>query len=394
MNGAGAGPEPVRGGAPTLTFRGGGWLIALTVAVVLAVVVWALAGVWSGHHPVGDGRTVESYGFRLEPLLADRAFLAASGNPRDFLTALDAPRTIRGADMLEYNRSQRRKHVVTTDRVLGVVVHGEARAYPLAMMNAHEIVNDTLGGVPIAVTFSPLTDSAVVFDRRVGGAERLFRVSGLLLSSNLVMYDAAPPAPAAPAAPGRLAAPAAPGAGEPSLWSQLGMRAIAGPAAAEGLALAPLPGVNICAWSQWLAAHPDTTVILPEPEAANRYKELSYARYGLTPHIPFPVRNLQPEAREAQTVEDAIAALERGDPPTRKTAVVVVRAGGATARWTLPELLARTGNRDGVWTTELGGVPLRVAVQRQPMSVLVEAPGGEPVVVVPQLWFAARAFEP
>lgn len=363
-------------GNPTLTFRGGGWLIALTVAAVLAVVVWALAGVWSGHHPVGDGRTVESYGFRLEPLLAEREFLSASGNPRDFLAALDAPRNIRGTDMLEYNRSQRRKHVVTTDRVLGVVVNGEARAYPLAMLNAHEVVNDTLGGVPIAVTFSPLADSAMVFDRRLGGRERLFRVSGLLLNSNLVMYDVA-------TAPD-----------EPSLWSQLGRRAIAGPAAAEGLVLEPLPHVNLASWSAWLAAHPDTTVILPDPAAANRYKELSYARYGLTTHIPFPVRNLQPEAREAQTVEDAIAAFESGAGPTRKTAMVSVTAGGERARWTLPELLARTGNRDGVWETTLGGVPLRVVVQRQPMSVLIEAPGGEPVVIVPQLWFAARAFDP
>lgn len=372
-------------GHPTLTFRGGGWLIALTVVAVLAVVVWAMAGVWSGRRPTGDGRTVESYGFALEPLLAEREFLVASGNPRDFLMAMDAPRTLAGSEVLAYNESQRRKYVVTTDRVAGVVVNGEARAYPLAVLNAHEVVNDTLGGVPIAVTFCPLTDSLLVFDRRIGGQPRLMRVSGLLYNSNLVMYDT-PEDEAARAA------------ATPSLWSQLGMRAIAGPAAAasggaaSGQPLQPVGTANISTWKSWFAAHPATTIILPDPASISRYKELSYARYCLTPKVGYPVRSLGPEVREAQSVEELVATHQQGAQPTRKTPAVRVLAGGAETAWTLPDLLARTNYQDGEWRTELGGVPLRVTVRRQPLSVMIDAPGGEPVTVIPQLWFALRAF--
>ncbi|MBL9140261.1 MAG: hypothetical protein JNK53_00220, partial [Phycisphaerae bacterium] len=121
-------------GAPTLTFRGGGWLIVATVIVMLAVVVWALAGVWGANRPIGDGRTLASYQFVLEPLLADERFLVSSGNPRDFLQAMDQPKSMAGSNVLQYNQDQRRKYVVTTDRVAGITVNGESRAYPLAVL--------------------------------------------------------------------------------------------------------------------------------------------------------------------------------------------------------------------------------------------------------------------
>jgi phosphatidate phosphatase APP1 len=63
------------------------------------------------------------------------------------------------------NKAERIKYAVSTDRVIGITVNGESRAYPLKLMNVHEVSNDTLGGVPIAVTYSPLCDSAVIFNR-------------------------------------------------------------------------------------------------------------------------------------------------------------------------------------------------------------------------------------
>jgi len=74
-------------------------------------------------------------------------------------------------------------------RVIGAVVEGEARAYPLRILNRHEIVNDRIRDVPVAVTYCPLCDSAVIFDRRTPRGEREFGVSGLLYNSNVVMYD-------------------------------------------------------------------------------------------------------------------------------------------------------------------------------------------------------------
>ena len=368
-------------GHPTLTLRGGGWVLVAMALVIGAFLLWATSGVFMAERPVGRGSDPSTYGFALEPMLADRAFLVGSGNPRDFLVSLDRPDTIRGAEVLRWNSEHRRKLVVPTDRVAGIVVNGEARAYPLSILNAHEVVNDVVGGVPVAITFSPLTDSLVAFDRRIGGVERTFHVSGLLLNSNLVMYDR----PAGADAPGGAAGGAA-----PSLWSQLGMRAIAGPEAARGTRLEPLPDVNIASWRMWHAAWPDTTVALGTPAMASRYKELSYARYCLTPRVDFPVDGLVEAAPEPQSAAAALEAAAAGAPRTRKTAVIELREGGERAAFSLAELAARAGDADRVNVT-VGGREVELRVQASPLAAMARGADGRPVVAVPMLWFANAA---
>lgn len=73
--------------------------------------------------------------------------------------------------------------------VIAVEINGEAHAYPLAILMWHEIANDEIGGVPVAVTFCPLCNSSIVFDRRVGDEVLEFGVSGFLRNSDLVMFD-------------------------------------------------------------------------------------------------------------------------------------------------------------------------------------------------------------
>jgi hypothetical protein len=368
-------PDPR--GFPTLTFRGGGWVIVATLALLAGFLAWALSGVFMADRPSGHGSDPAAYGFRLEPLLAERETLVGTGNPRDFLPSLDNPSVLRGSDVLRWNSEHRRKLVVSTDRVAGLVVNGEARAYPLSILNAHEVVNDVLGGVPIAVTYSPLTDSLVAFDRRIGGVERTFRVSGLVLDSNLVMYDRVPGQQ-----PGSVDGS--------SLWSQLGMRAIAGPEAARGTRLVPLPDVNIASWQMWLAAWPDTTVALGTPAMASRYKELSYARYCLTPRVDFPVDGLVDAAPEPQTATAALEAAVAGAPRTRKTAVIEVREGGERAAFSLAELAARAAGADRV-TVNVGGRDIELRVQSAPLAAMARGADGRPVVAVPMLWFANAA---
>ena len=73
----------------------------------------------------------------------------------------------------------RKKVALDTDPVIGVVVGDEARAYPLRILQVHEVVNDTLGGAPIAVVYQPLCGAMAVFDRNVGGETLTFASSGL-----------------------------------------------------------------------------------------------------------------------------------------------------------------------------------------------------------------------
>jgi hypothetical protein len=233
-----------------------------------------------------------------------------------------------------------------------------------------------VGGVPIAVTFSPLTDSLVAFDRRVGGIERTFHVSGLLLNSNLVMYDR-------PTAAGATGTPEP----VPSLWSQLGMRAIAGPEAARGTRLEPLPDTNVTSWSMWHAAWPDTTVAMGTAAMASRYKELSYARYCLTPRVDFPVDGLVDGPPEPQSAAAALEAAAAGAPRTRKAAVIEVREGGERAVFSLAELAARAGDGDRVSVT-VGGREIEFRVQAAPLAAMARGADGKPVVALPMLWFA------
>ncbi|WP_435196119.1 DUF3179 domain-containing protein [Natronomonas sp. EA1] len=125
--------------------------------------------------------------------------------------------------------------LATFDRVIGLVVDGEPRAYPLRVLDWHEIVNDDL-----LVTFCPLCGSAVVADREIDGRKLTFGVTGLLHQDNLVMYDAE----------------------TDSLWSQLHAVAIRGPLTGTRLTLRPS---SLTTWREWREAHPDTVVLLPPP---------------------------------------------------------------------------------------------------------------------------------
>ena len=106
--------------------------------------------------------------------------IVSGGPPKDGIPAIDNPTF---APVAETRGLARRTPMIS------VVIGGDARAYPLRIMIWHEIVNDTVGGVPIAVTWCPLCNSSVVFDRRVGGRTLSFAMTGKLRNSDLVMYD-------------------------------------------------------------------------------------------------------------------------------------------------------------------------------------------------------------
>lgn len=123
--------------------------------------------------------------------------------------------------------------------VVGLTRDGRARAYPLRVVDRHEVVNDVFGG-PIIATYCELCGSSVVVERRLGGRTLTFGVSGYLWRGNLVMYDRQ----------------------TQSLWSQIALRAIRGPETGEHLALVPSV---LTTWRSWHRQHPGTDVLLPVP---------------------------------------------------------------------------------------------------------------------------------
>jgi len=353
------GDSPRPPGSALFTLRSGGWVLLLaTILVILATGRILSQGARSRQNSrtLGGG-TVESYGFDLSTCLIPRREIVAGGVPRDGIPAITDPPIIRAsqADFLK-----------PPDRVIGLALGGQARAYPLRVLNWHEVVNDTVGGVPVAVTYCPLCDSAVVFDRRMAGRTLEFGVSGLLYNSNLLMYDRT-------------------GGHEPeSLWSQLQFRAVAGPAAAAGLRLTVLPA-DLVRWVDWRERHPETTVLGQDPARVRLYKRDPYASYFGSDRLMFPVSPLPPgDARPDG----------RGTLPSHKTPVVVIAIGDRRGVYPLP-WIAACADAEGRATLRLGSADVAFRYRPDPPTAAVEVSGSDaPVEIVHAFWFAWYAMHP
>jgi hypothetical protein len=177
--------------------------------------------------------------------LVDPARLQAGGPPPDGIPAIDEPRFERTADVSWLDEDE---------AVLSLVVGESARAYPVQILIWHEIVNDTVEGTPVAVTYCPLCNSALAYDRRVADRLVTFGTSGSLYLSALVMYDRQ----------------------TESLWSQIEGRAIAGLLAGTELERIP---VSTVPWGAWREANPDGWVLSRETGHARDYGRNPYTGY-------------------------------------------------------------------------------------------------------------------
>jgi len=341
--------------------RSGWWVAAAFGAVVAALLLLALRTPRpAGQPPVGDGRTVSSYGFDLSTCVVPRERIVPAGMHRDGLLALDEPAMLTVAEVETRNHEGRGKFLLGRDRVLGVEVAGDARAYPLRLLRWHEVVNDRVGGRDLLVSYNPLCDSAVVCDRTAGGETLAFGVSGLVYNSNLLLFDRRSQA------------------GSSSLWSQLQGRAIAGPAAAAGVTMELLPAA-IATWDQWRGRHPDTRVLAPVDRMRTLYKRDPYHSYFGSDLLHFPVEPLPPAGDLAL-----------------KDRVLVISAGGRDTVVALRHLAAGAGAGSGAWEGAAAGIPLRVQFDLDAGAALVEplADPGPGFATRQCFWFAWYAWHP
>ncbi len=171
------------------------------------------------------------------------------GAPKDAIPAITDPVfdtdwsgvTIETTDPFSGDTNVREPRLTPEDPVIGIEKDNEARAYPLRVLNWHEVVNDEFQG-PTLVTFCPLCGSGVTAERRVQNEPTRFGVSGLLWNSDLVMYDAL----------------------TESLWSQIAGTAIRGPETGTRLSLLPSRLTTLATWRE---SHPETLVLRPPPES-------------------------------------------------------------------------------------------------------------------------------
>jgi len=148
------------------------FLVVAVLLVVSAPLAAQVPGSWSQEWENTD----------FSRRAVDFTEILSGGPPKDGIPSIDEPAFAGFADA-------RVQVMADTEPVIGVIINGQARAYPLSVLTWHEIVNDSLAGVPITVTFCPLCNSAIVFDRRLDGRVLDFGTTGKLRNSDMVMYD-------------------------------------------------------------------------------------------------------------------------------------------------------------------------------------------------------------
>lgn len=201
--------------------------------------------------------------------------IVSGGPPRDGIPAIDTPR---------FAPAARADHLAPNEPVIALHLEGQARAYPLQVLMWHEIANDTVGGVPVAVTYCPLCNSGLTFERRVAGQELSFGVSGKLRHSDMIMYDRQ----------------------TESWWQQAIGEAVVGEM--TGVTLNLLPSW-MESWDQFKARNPDG-LVMAQPPYNRQYGRNPYRGYDTNPR-PFlysgedPPHGISPVARVVRVGDKA-----------------------------------------------------------------------------------------
>ena len=310
-----------------LSFRGArrvAWGLALAVALPLA---------WQRYHELQPNN-----GFDLSGAAVDAQRIDGGGPGRDGIPALTDPAVI-SAGEAAFLRDD--------DIVIGLTIADEARAYPLKILNWHEVVNDRLGGQAVAVTYCPLCGTGIAFAATLDGERMDFGVSGLLYQDNLLLYDRA----------------------TKSLWSQFMGQAISG--ARRGARLEPMP-VEHASWLAWRTRHPQTSVLALPRGSRRDYEFDPYREYRLAGLF-------------------ATGLGPAGSLPPNGWVIGLVHGGQAKA-WPLAALARRAPS--GTLHDSLGGLALNIEYDAAAATAVVRDDRGRLLPGTLAYWFAWKDFHP
>ncbi len=233
------------------------------------------------------------------------------------------------------------------DIVLTISYKGVDRAYPQKIMNWHEIINETITGYPIAITFCPLCGSAVAFERKVDGVITELGVSGKLHNSDLVMYDRY----------------------EGNLWQQITGEALVGPAARRNEKLKPIL-LGTTTWAQWKNDHPNGEVLSRDTGHNRNYDQYPYGTYEENDELYFGVKGLNQKLQI-------------------KTVVYGIEIGEESKAY--PEDIIN--NRQTIEDT-IGTTPILIKKTRSGEVKVTNTQTGEEIIPLRLFWFAWAAFHP
>lgn len=271
--------------------------------------------------------------------------IASGGPPRDGIPSIDDPLFVKASEVVDVN---------DREPVIVFPLEGTPRAYPLRVLIWHEIVNDEVEGVPVAVTYCPLCNSAVVFDRRDDGLVLEFGTTGKLRNSDLVMYDRQ----------------------TQTWWQQFSAEAIVGSLTGHRLKMLPS---RIVSFGSFRADHPDGAVLVP--------RDASFRDYGNNPYVSYDTADAP--------------FLYRGDLPDDIPAmahVVVVKTAGNPIIVTLNRVRAGTFEQDGYRISYEGAaasaLDTRTIADGRDVGIVRVTRDGNDVTHDVTFAFVAHAFHP
>ena len=257
------------------------------------------------------------------------------GPGKDGIPAIHHPKFI-SADAADQNLLK------AEDRVLGLVHQGKARAYPIKILNWHEIVNDRIG----VITYCPLCGTGMVFATQVQGRKLTFGVSGLLYQSDMLLYDHQ----------------------TESLWSQIKSEAVTGSLTGAHLKLLPSTHTN---WESWKTAHPDTLVLSDETGYRRDYDRDPYQGYEASERLMFGVK----------------AKSRKYHPKER---VIGIKLGNFYKAYPFSEL----DNVESPVKDILGHTSLQIFYDRKSRTAVIRDEKNQLLPTVVGFWFAWYTFHP
>ena len=278
-------------------------------------------------------------GFVLDDALIPVDEILSGGPPRDGIPAIDQPKFLEADEAAFLNDE---------DRILGVFLEGQARAYPVRILDWHEIVNDSIGDSSFVVTYCPLCGTGMVFSTRGFDEAPDFGVSGLLYQSDVLFYDRQ----------------------TESLWSQIMAKAVTGKH--RGRELEKLP-VFHTSWKSWLSEHPETQVLSTDTGFSRNYNRSPYAGYQDSSGIMFAVSHKAPKEFHP------------------KEFVLGIESEGEYKAYPFSELakIEQTSFSDTV-----GGMEFTIHWNQEARSAHVTDSSGAAVASLTSVWFAWYTFHP
>ncbi len=277
-------------------------------------------------------------GFNLSGALIPESQIFRGGPDKGGIPAIDEPRFV---------SVRKARHMKNGDRVLGIEIAGIARAYPIKILNWHEIVNDHIGREQFSITYCPLCGTGMAFSARVNKSKLDFGVSGLLYNSDVLLYDRQ----------------------TESLWSQLMQQAVTGHYRGAKLKSIPLSHTT---WGDWKTRHPETKVLSTRTGAVRNYESNPYKGYAESTHLFFPVYSKAPE---------------RFHP---KEKVLGVEINGVFKAYPFVEL---NKNAQTLFTDTVNNTNLTIHWNKQHQSGAIYL-GRKNITVTQAFWFAWFAFHP